>query len=238
MDVAQKFLAGKAWSSETVLRMGVDLLSAANLLPSIPFQDKVSLVCQTILRMLDGVEKVGKEHSLESIAIMPTTAQLEEYKNLVKMLPVILDFVNTRQSLPQAQCVPLLSNMCLPLGGFSWGCVRKQVAESVTAVEDVLKNPQAYLEEMRGLVSKMEKLVSSPQAVAAMLPSPLPLPLPEPVPLASATPEPIPQAISEISLSVAESLLEPRSLLPPNSVLSDESLPGGLVIRQEAEPSQ
>jgi hypothetical protein len=213
LSVAQKFLAGKAWSSEVVLRMGVDLLSAAQLLPSIPFHEKTSLVCQTILRMLDGVEKVGKEHSLESIGIMPTTAQLEQYKNLVKMLPVVLELVNT--GLPRvplsASCV--VPQGCLPL---SWGCVRKEVAETVTAVEGVLKHPQHYLEEMRGLqprpwgckglVSKVETLLSSKA-----------LPAPEPVTVVA----------------------EPESALEPVTVVAEhESAPEPVTVVAEPVPEQ
>jgi hypothetical protein len=198
LSVAQKFLAGKAWSSEVVLRMGVDLLSAAQLLPNLSFHEKTSLVCQTILRMLDGVEKVGKEHSLESIGIMPTTAQLEQYKNLVKMLPVVLELVNT--GLPRvplaAQCV--VPQGCLPL---SWGCVRKEVAETVTAVEGVLKHPQHYLEEMRGLVSKVETLLSSKA-----------LPAPEPVTVV-AEPESAPEPVTVVA--------EPESALETVTVVAE-----------------
>jgi len=253
LPLAQKFLAGKAWNSETVLRMGVELLSVADS-PSLSFHHKTSLVCQTILRMLDGVEKVGKEHSLESIEIMPTTAQLEECKNLVKTLPLILELVSTGLH-PQSfdrkpvACVP---QGCLPF--VSWRFVRKEVAETVTAVEDVLKHPQAYLEEMRGLVSKVEMLLSKP--VAAPVPEPVAVPvavpehvvetLPEPVHVVETQPEPVsvPETTAEQSCEIvqnafaaaAEPLLQPR--LPPSPVSSDEQLPGGLATPEEVELSQ
>lgn len=251
LAAAQKFLAGKAWSSEMVLNMGAELLSVANLIPSLSFQDKTSLVCQTILKMLDGVEKVGKEHLAESTGIVLTTAQLEEYKNLVRMLPVILEHLNTR--LAPVACLPLQG--CLPsfsFGSLSWSCVRKQAVETVSAVEDVLKHPQEYLEEMRDLVSKAEKLLSShltapAPVLVAPVPEPAPVapePLPEPVtvPVAVESPEPIPQQTPEPAASAfaaaAESLLEPRPLpLPPSPVLSGEQLPGGLAIPEEVELS-
>ena len=243
LAAAQKFLVGKAWSSELVLRMGVELLSVAHSLPNLSFQDKSSLVCQTILRMLDDAEKAGKEHSAESTGIMPTTAQLEHYKTLVHTaLPVMLEIANIR--LP-AQCVPPMG--CLPR--LSWGCVRKEVVDTVTAVEDVLKHPQEYLEEMRDLVSKVEKLLSvasepvvSVPVVSESLPvvsESLPVvsePVPEPVPVAVVTPEPIPGQVSE-TLIAAESLLEPRPRLPPSPELSAEQLPGGLATPEEVELS-
>jgi len=249
LAAAQKFLVGKAWSSELVLRMGVELLSVAHSLPNLSFQDKSSLVCQTILRMLDDAEKAGKEHSAESTGIMPTTAQLEHYKTLVHTaLPVMLEIASIR--LP-AQCIPLMG--CLPR--LSWGCVRKEVVDTVTAVEDVLKHPQEYLEEMRDLVSKVEKLLSvasehvvsvpvvSVPVVSESLPVPVVsellsvnVPVPESVPVAVVTPEPIPGPVSE-TLIAAESLLEPRPRLPPSPELSAEQLPGGLATPEEVELS-
>ena len=234
LSAAQKFLVGKVWSSELVINMGVQLLSVANSLPNLSFQDKSSLVCQTILRMLDDVEKAGKEHLAESTGIMPTTAQLEHYRTLVKTaLPVCLEVANIR--LP-AQCVPPMG--CLPR--FSWGCLRKQVTETVSAVEDALKNPQDYLEEMRGLASKVEKLISVGSAASVPAASePVPAasePVPEPL---AVTPATIPEPTSEKPLVLAaESLLEPRSRLPPSPVLSAEQLPGGLTTREVVEPSQ
>lgn len=233
LPAAQKFLAGKAWSSEVVLRMGVELLSVAHSLPNLSFQDKISLVSQTILRMLDDVEKAEKEHLEESTGIMPTIAQLEHYKALVHTaLPVVLELSNIR--LP-AQCVPRLG--CLPC--FSWGSVRKEVAETVTAVEEVLKHPQDYLEEMRGLVSRVEMLLSvrEPESVVsatALAENYMPVPVPEPV--AVVTPQPI---LGPTSASLtAESLLEPRPRLPPSPGLSAEQLPGGLATPEEVELSQ
>lgn len=242
LAVAQKSLAGKAWSSELVLNMGVELLCVAHSLPSIPFQDKTSLVCQTILKMLDDAERAGKEHLGGSIGIMPTKAQLEECKNLVKMLPLILDFVN--KGLPGmavTQCLP----RCLPQ--FSWsqlsfGCLKKEVVDTVTAVEDMLKHPQEYLEEMRDLVSKVETLLSSskhslPAAaenvvvsvteVAASAPVPVPEAVPAAVAVAAA-----PEAVAAVTAPAPE--LPPL----PTPELIGEQLPGGLPIQEEGAPSQ
>ena len=253
LSVAQKFLVGKSWNSETVLRMGVELLSVANLLPNLSFQDKTSLVCQTILRMLDGVEKVGKEHSLESIAIMPTTAQLEQCKNLVKTLPLILELVNTGLSRPvPAQCVPRLQS-CLPLGSFSWGCMRNQVVENMSAVEDLVKHPQNYLEEMRGLVSKVEKLLSSSEAVAVAVPVAEPVSVPEPeavaehvtvVPEAVAEPEAVTEHVTVVSEpepvtlslpeSVSESVLVPVTVSLPSAEPTPELVPSAFSAAAES----
>ena len=239
LAAGQKFLAGKAWSSELVLRMGVELLSVAHSLPNLSLHDKTSLVCQTILRMLDDAEKVGKEHLAESTGIMPTTAQLEHYKILVNTaLPVMLEIASIR--LP-SQCIPV---GCLPirLPRFSWSCVRKEVVDTVTAVEDVLKHPQEYLEEMRDLVSKVEKLLSVRVSENVPLPEPVAEPQPEPVSVTVVTPEPIPEPTalpSSAFAAAAESLLEPRPLpLPPSPELSGEQLPGGLATPEEVELSQ
>ena len=242
LAVAQKALAGKAWSSELVLNMGGELLCVAHSLPSLSFQDKTSLVCQTILKMLDDAEKAGKEHLEGSIGIMPTTAQLEECKNLVKMLPLILDFVN--KSLPgiaaaalPAQCVPqCLPWLQMPWPRLSFACLKKEVVDTVTAVEDVLKHPQEYLEEMRDLVSKAEKLLSaSREAVltAAVVSAPAPVPAAVPAAAPAAVPEPV-VAAAEPVVAAAEPPLPPL----PTPELIGEQLPGGLPILEEVVPSQ
>jgi hypothetical protein len=228
--VAQKSLADKAWSSELVLNMGVELLCVANSLPSIPVQDKISLVTQTILKMLDDAEKAGKEHLEGSTAIMPTTAQLEECKNLVKMLPLILGFVN--KGLPGlpgiavTQCLPQFSWPRFAWPRLSFACLRKEVVDTVTAVEDLLKHPQEYLEEMRDLVLKVETLLSaSKEALPAPAVVSVAAPAPELAPAAPAAPE---------LVSVAEPPLPPL----PTPELSGEQLPGGLLILEEDAPSQ
>ena len=258
VPAAQKFLVGKAWSSELVLRMGVELLSVAQSIPNLSSQDKISLVCQTILKMLDDVTKAGKEHLAESTGIMPTTAQLEHYKAVVQTaLPVTLEIASIRlpaQCVPHAGCLPILR-----LPRFSWGCMRKQIAETVSSVEDVLKHPQEYLEEMRDLVSKVEKLVSvaaqplaapAPAPVPEPAPAPVPVPVPEPAPapapapVAEPLPEPVPLALPEQTPAVstfaaaAEPLLVPRLQLPPSPELSAEQLPGGLATPEEVVLSQ
>ena len=230
LAVAQKALAGKAWSSELVLNMGGELLCVAHSLPNLSFQDKTSLVCQTILKMLDDAEKAGKEHLEGSIGIMPTTAQLEECKNLVKMLPLILDFVN--KSLPglaaaalPAQCVPqaCLPWLQMPWPRLSFACLKKEVVDTVTAVEDVLKHPQEYLEEMRDLVSKAEKLLSASREAV----------LPAAVVSAPAAAVSAPAAAPEPVVAAAEPPLPPL----PTPELIGEQLPGGLPILEEVVPS-
>jgi hypothetical protein len=246
--VAQKSLADKAWSSELVLNMGVELLCVANSLPSIPVQDKISLVTQTILKMLDDAEKAGKERLEGSTAIMPTTAQLEECKNLVKILPLILGFV--KKGLPGLPGIAV--TQCLPR--FSWprlsfACVRKEVVDTVTAVEDMLKHPQEYLEEMRDLVSKVETLLSAskhslpaaaaPASVVVCVTEPVPsatadTPAPEAAPSASAdapAPEAVPSATADAPAPV------PAPLPLPTPELIGEQLPGGLPIQEEETPS-
>ena len=255
LAVAQKSLAGKAWSSELVLNMGVELLCAAHSLPSIPFQDKTSLVCQTILKMLDDAERAGKEHLEGSTGIMPTKAQLEECKNLVKMLPLILDFVNKGlPGLPGMAAVTQCLPRCLPQ--FSWsqlsfGCLKKEVVDTVTAVEDMLKHPQEYLEEMRDLVSKVETLLSASKhsLPAAAAPASVVVSVTEvaatvsasaaAAPVAAAAPEAAaPEAAAPVAAAPEAAAPAPELPPLPTPELIGEQLPGGLPIQEEEAPSQ
>jgi len=159
--VAQNALGNKAWSVEMVLRIGSVLLSFVNDIPNLSFQNKSDLVCQTILKMLDDAEKAERVLKGESTEKEKTIYYLEECKKSVLIaLPVSLELLAGSALVSQkiqrpTRCFPCLPCLpCLP-------SLSKEVHETVTAMEDALKHPQEYLEEMRDLVSKVEKLVSS-----------------------------------------------------------------------------
>jgi len=170
--MAQKSLGDKAWNVENVLRIGNELLSFASALPNLSSQGKIDLVCQTILKMLDDAEKAERVLKAESTGKETTIYYLEECKKTVlTVLPVTLELMSLAQTSVKTlqTCLP-----SQPSWG-SWGlwtswsscfCV-KEVHETVTAVEDALKHPQEYLEEMRDLVSKVEKLFSEASALKA-----------------------------------------------------------------------
>lgn len=93
LSFAQKSLGDKAWIPETVLRVGADLATFVNAFPNLSGQDKTHLVCQTILKMLDDVEKAEKGRSVESTEKAKTIARLEECRSAVALLPVSLELL-------------------------------------------------------------------------------------------------------------------------------------------------
>jgi hypothetical protein len=96
---ALKFVGDKAWTGELALRLGAHLAQAVNTFrdPSgvaLSGQKKCELVCQTILALLDDVEKAGKEHAAESTEKVSSTIHLDEIRNLVRNhLPVTLTLI-------------------------------------------------------------------------------------------------------------------------------------------------
>lgn len=170
VSVAQKALGDKVWNVELVLRIGVQLATVVNSFPNLSGQDKTNLVCQTILKMLDDVEKAGKEHWVESTETEKTIAHLEECKKAVQtVLPVSLELVvsaSRGEIVLKEQAVKYFS-WCVPFSPFV-----KKVQETASVVENVMKHPQEYLEEMRDLVSKVERLLSSAEAKSVSPPQP------------------------------------------------------------------
>jgi hypothetical protein len=91
---ALKFVGDKAWTGELALRLGAHLAQAVNSAKDLSGSQKSELVCQTILALLDDVEKAGKEHAAESTAKVSSTVHLDEIRNLVKNhLPVTLNLI-------------------------------------------------------------------------------------------------------------------------------------------------
>jgi hypothetical protein len=87
----KKVLGGKAWSVDIVLLVGAELAQIVNKMPGKKGSEKAELVCQTILKMLDGAVKVETEREGESTEKEKTIAQLEECKKIVTtLLPVTL----------------------------------------------------------------------------------------------------------------------------------------------------
>ena len=173
VSMAQKSLGDRGWNVENVLRIGAELLSFVKAFPNLSSQGKIDLVCQTILKMLDDAEKAERVLKAESTGKETTIYYLEECKKTVlTVLPVTLELM----SLAHTSAATL--QKCLPSQWPSWGswgtwgplssCFSvKAVHDTVTAVEDALKHPQEYLEEMRDLVSKVEKLFSEASALKA-----------------------------------------------------------------------
>jgi len=171
LSYGKKVLGSKAWSVELVLRIGVDLATAVNSYPNLSGKDKCKLVCETILKMLDDEVKVERERKVESIEIEKTIARLEECKNVVKVvLPVSLELVvmASRGKILLNKANEMLHQPCVVLPSLKmpkwWSCFslcqpcNSAIHETIDVVEKIVKHPQDYLEEMRALASKMEKL--------------------------------------------------------------------------------
>jgi hypothetical protein len=91
---ALKFVGDKAWTGELALRLGAHLAQVVNSARDLSGPQKCEQVCQTILALLDDVEKAGKEHAAESTAKVSSTIHLDEIRNLVKNhLPVTLNLI-------------------------------------------------------------------------------------------------------------------------------------------------
>ena len=205
VSLARRSLGDKAWSVETVLRIGSELAVAASLFPNLSLTDKCDLVCQTILKMLDDAEKVDRVLNVGSIAIEKTKVHLEECRWVVKnVLPVSLKLLSPANL--QSTCLP-----CLPrISDWFSRCRKNPVVEVVSAVQDALKHPQEYLEEMRDLVSRVEKFVAASGASALLKDAPVfssesaPVVEPAPVVPAPVVPAPVVQPVAPPSEQVSE----------------------------------
>jgi hypothetical protein len=130
--------------------------------------------------MIDNSEKAGIEHMEESTEKENTKARLQECRNAVKMiLPVSLNLVimASRGKIPFQKVLEDISSK-----PWSWTSFRSWLSSlsfsSLTslfssfslcapcsqAIDTVVKHPQEYLEEMRGLVLRMEKLLEETKA--------------------------------------------------------------------------
>ena len=177
LQYAEKALGNKAWTVELVLRIGVDLATAVNSFPNLTGEDKCRLVCATIQTMIDNSEKAGIEHMEESTEKENTKARLQECRNAVKMvLPVSLNLVvmASRGKFPFQKALEDISSQPWSLSSFrswlsslSFSSLFSSFSLCVPcaqAIDTVVKHPQEYLEEMRGLVLRMEKLLEETKA--------------------------------------------------------------------------
>ncbi len=95
--MARSFAGEKAWTLDLVLQLGVHLSQAVNKIAGLKGQQKCELVCQTILALLEDVEKADTKRVEESTAKGLTSAPAApwaELKNQVKnVLPMTLSLV-------------------------------------------------------------------------------------------------------------------------------------------------
>ena len=239
VSMAQKSLGDRGWNVENVLRIGAELLSFVKAFPNLSSQGKIDLVCQTILKMLDDAEKAERVLKAESTGKETTIYYLEECKKTVlTVLPVTLELM----SLAHTSAATL--QKCLPSQWPSWGswasCFSvKAVHDTVTAVEDALKHPQEYLEEMRDLVSKVEKLFSEASALKASALKASALNEASALKASALKDSPLKETVSKAEVSVLSFLQKAElSHLPSNNEPPAVSLPGESVNHSEVELSQ
>jgi hypothetical protein len=88
---AQTFLGTRPWTVSLVLQTGAHLAQAVQRFPGLSGQQKSSLVCQTILQLLEDGEKADRERLKESTPQAEPTIPWEECKRVVAtVLPATL----------------------------------------------------------------------------------------------------------------------------------------------------
>jgi hypothetical protein len=211
LDRVKTFVGDRGWSTDLVLKVGVDLAQTVNSAKELSGKQKCELVCQTILKVLDDGEKVEIERlgeSTDSEKTKEMKAKWEEYRNCVKtVLPVTLDLVisaargqfDLGKAVQVAQavavgCLPWLSR--IPLLSRFLGFLPQPTAGSV---------PQPVA-------------ASVPQPAASAVPgskAPSPSPSPEPATADQQNAEPVPPKES----GTQEELQQP----PPPAEAKSES---------------
>jgi hypothetical protein len=171
LSFAKKAVGDKAWTVELVLRVGAELAEFVNKFPNLSGKDKCQLVCQTILKMLDDVEKVERERSVESTEREKTIALLGECRAAVNtVLPVSLELMVMASR--GKFVLKKIQEACVWLPSLSWPSLSwfdpcgSVIQETNKVVDLVVKQAESHLEEMRGLVAKAEALVASAEAKA------------------------------------------------------------------------
>jgi hypothetical protein len=157
LSYAKKAVGDKAWTVELVLRIGAELAAFVNKVPNLSGKDKCQLVCQTILKMLDDVEKVERERSVESTEREKTIALLGECRNAVNVvLPVSLELMvmASRGKI----VLKKVGEGCVWGWSFCW--------KSWVSLYKPCGSLKA-LEEMRDLVAKAEALVAEAKAASS-----------------------------------------------------------------------
>ena len=159
LSFAKKAVGDKAWTVELVLRIGAELAAFVNNFPNLSGKDKCQLVCQTILKMLDDVEKVERERSVESTEREKTIALLGECRAAVNVaLPVSLELM-VMASRGKIVLKKFESVFAL-IRSWNWSsCFSLCSSEKAVAVVN-------GLEEMRALVAKAEALVAKVEAAS------------------------------------------------------------------------
>ena len=177
LSYAKKAVGDKAWTVELVLRVGADLAAVVNKVPNLSGHDKCQLVCQTILKMLDDVEKVERERSVESTEREKTIALLGECRTAVNVaLPVSLELMvmASRGKIVLKKVGEGISRFFswLPSWKWSFGSLfslcdpcGSAIQETSQVAEMIVKHSTDCLEEMRGLVAKAEALVAEAKAL-------------------------------------------------------------------------
>lgn len=169
LSYAKKAVGDKAWTVELVLRIGAELAAFVNKVPNLSGKDKCQLVCQTILKMLDDVEKVERERSVESTEREKTIALLGDCRTAVNtVLPVSLELMvmASRGKIVlkkiQEGCAWGFSSWKWSFGSLFSLCdpCGSVIQETTQAAEMIVKHSTDCLEEMRGLVAKAEALVA------------------------------------------------------------------------------
>ena len=174
LSYAKKAVGDKAWTVELVLRIGGDLAGAVNSFPNLSGKDKAQLVCQTILKMLDDAMTVEKGRLVESTEKAKTIALLEECKAAANIaLPVSLDLMvaASRGKIVlkkiQEVCGWLPSLKWPSWLSLSWFDPCGAVIQETNKVADLIaETAVSHLEEMRGLVAKVEGLLAEAKASA------------------------------------------------------------------------
>jgi hypothetical protein len=161
LSFAKKTVGDKAWTVELVLRVGAELAAFVNNFPNLSGKDKCQLVCQTILKMLDDVEKVERERSVESTEREKTIALLGECRTAVNVaLPVSLELMvmASRGKI----VLKKIQEACVWLPSLKWPSWLNPCGSVIQEV----KQAASHLEEMRGLVAKVEALLAEAKASA------------------------------------------------------------------------
>jgi hypothetical protein len=176
-EEALKFVGDKAWTGELALRLGAHLAQVVNADSRLSGPQKSELVCQTILALLDDVEKAGKEHAAESTEKVSSIVHLDEIRSLVKNhLPVTLNLIVSAArgefSLKKAgvgilSClIPYLPRLA-PCLGASAVSVVSQAATALVESEKKESSPQSASESQPSAAPEPPKVSETQEAAPA-----------------------------------------------------------------------
>jgi hypothetical protein len=175
---ALKFVGDKAWTGELALRLGAHLAQCVNSAKGLSGSQKCELVCQTILALLDDVEKAGKEHLAESTAKVSSIVHLDEIRSLVKNhLPVTLNLIVSAArggfSLKKTGVgvlsflIPYLPRLSPCLGASAVAVVSQAAVAVVEAEKKTEPSPQPASEIQLSVVPEPPKVSETQEAAPA-----------------------------------------------------------------------